>query len=149
MAPLRVVYINSQLRACSSNQLIIWQGILIVGKRALIIDDSQLARMMVRKYVTQLREDWELVLANDGEGGLAEAIKSPFDIMFVDFNMPGMDGIQTIEKMREHQIYAPAAIVTANVQDAVREKAENLNVGFVPKPITKDKLANFLKLVGM
>jgi two-component system chemotaxis response regulator CheY len=120
-----------------------------MSKRALIVDDSQLARMMIRKYVADLRPEWEMVLANDGEKALSEALGSRFEVMFIDFNMPGLDGIQLIEKLRENEIYAPAALVTANVQSAVREKAENLNVGFVPKPITKEKLADFLKLVSM
>lgn len=118
-------------------------------KKVLIVDDSRLARLMIKTYLSELREGWDIIQAVDGNSALAEAEKEQFDLFFVDINMPGMDGLELIETLRERKLFGPAVIVSANVQQSIRDKAEDLNVGFVAKPITKEKVLSFLNLVGV
>ncbi|HPP48297.1 MAG TPA: response regulator, partial [Accumulibacter sp.] len=60
----------------------------------LIVDDSRMSRMMIAKYVSQLRPAWSLLEASSGEEALAMIAVSCPDLISMDVNMPGMNGLQ-------------------------------------------------------
>lgn len=59
----------------------------------LIIDDSQLARNMVSGMVRGARPEWQIVTAKNADDALEKVAEVTPDIAIVDFNMPGMDGL--------------------------------------------------------
>ena len=65
--------------------------------RVLIIDDEKSIRNTLKEILEY--EDHEVVLAENGEQGLAalEQKEKPFDAVFCDIKMPGMDGIEVLE----------------------------------------------------
>jgi two-component system, chemotaxis family, chemotaxis protein CheY len=118
-----------------------------VAKTMLIVDDARLARMMVRAIVANIHPDWQVIEAQDGAEALTKTATTPIDVMTVDLNRPGMDGSTFATAMREKFPGAHIALVTANIQDGVRQRAEAASIGFIPKPITADKLLVFLEQV--
>ncbi|RDH91289.1 MAG: response regulator [endosymbiont of Seepiophila jonesi] len=110
----------------------------------LIVDDSKLSRMMVRAIVGQVQGDWNIIEAENGEDALVKSEAETVDIMTLDYNMPGMDGLTLAEHMRQRFPDASIAMLTANIQDTIRQRAESAGVGFIQKPITEEKIAAFV-----
>ena len=112
--------------------------------KALIVDDSKLARMVMASAFRRLRPDWELIEASNGEDAINALSSQPIDIALVDFNMPGIDGLELVAKIRKSHPKMPMAVVSANVQDEIIARARELNAAFVTKPLTDEALGAFL-----
>lgn len=109
-------------------------------KKALIVDDSSLARMMVRKFFLDGFKDWDLLEAKDGQDALEKIGEQKLHLALIDFNMPGMNGIDLSEKLLEKQPGLAIHLVTANVQERMQLRAESMGIGFIKKPISQDKI---------
>ncbi|WP_042693175.1 response regulator [Azospirillum sp. B506] len=114
----------------------------------LVVDDSRLARNMVSSVIASLRPDWTIVVAASGEEALEIVGDVPPVAAIVDYNMPGMDGLVLAERLKERFSGLPIGLLTANVQDALKRKAEALGIRFIAKPITSDKIRDFLAAAG-
>jgi CheY-like chemotaxis protein len=112
--------------------------------RALIVDDSKLARMVLTSAFRRVRPDWELVEAQNADDALAALSGGAIDIALIDFNMPGTDGLSLVARIRETHATMPVAVVSANVQNEVMARARELNAAFVAKPLTDEALGAFL-----
>lgn len=112
--------------------------------KVLVVDDSKLARMVMASAFRRLRPDWELIEAASAEGALAKITSGSVDIVLIDFNMPDMDGLELLAKVRAVQQEMPAAIVSANLQDEIISRTRELNAAFVAKPLTDEALGAFL-----
>ena len=110
----------------------------------LIVDDSKLARIVVGKAVAAVQPDWIRVEAATAEEAETRLEGGGVDLMIVDYNMPGCNGLELAERVRARFADMPIALATANVQDEIVAKARSFNVTFVPKPITEDGLRGFL-----
>ncbi|BBK33416.1 response regulator receiver domain-containing protein [Stella humosa] len=113
-------------------------------KRALIVDDSKLARMAAAKALRAVRPDWERVEATDADQALEVVKTSRVDIALVDFNMPGRDGLQLAADLRASFPELPIALISANAQIEIVSRAREIGAVFLPKPLTVDTLAVFL-----
>ncbi|ELX10240.1 two component response regulator [Janthinobacterium sp. HH01] len=114
------------------------------AKTVLIVDDSRVSRMMARQYIASLHADWIVEEAGTGEESLAKARAAPPDLILMDVNMPGMGGIAAAEQLRQEFPAIPISLLTANVQTATRERAAQLGIGFMEKPITEARIAQLL-----
>ena len=115
----------------------------------LIVDDSRLARDMVRSAIKSLHPDWTVVVASGGEEALDLVGSQAPHAAILDYNMPGMDGLTLAGLLRERFPALPMGFLTANVQDALKKKAEALGCRFIPKPITSDKIRTFFAEAGL
>lgn len=113
-------------------------------KTALIVDDSLAARMLMRSILEDLRPGWGLVLGKDGDDALLQTESTPVHVMFLDVNMPGMDGFELAEKLKERFPGVPISMVTANIQQKVQERAGERGAYFIGKPITQAKVEAFV-----
>ena len=110
----------------------------------LVVDDSKLARIVMAKAITALQPDWTRVEAGNADEALSAVDKQQIDVVILDFNMPGKDGLTLAEELRARFPAMPIAIATANVQDEVVARARAANATFISKPITEDGLRGFL-----
>ncbi|MES2161057.1 MAG: response regulator [Pseudomonadota bacterium] len=113
-------------------------------KTVLIVDDSRVSRLMARQYIAGLHADWIVEEAGTGEESLEKARATPPDLILMDVNMPGMGGIAAAELLRQQFPTIPISLLTANVQTATRERATQLGIGFMEKPITEARIAQLL-----
>jgi two-component system, sensor histidine kinase and response regulator len=118
--------------------------------RVLIVDDNAAAREILQEPLSSVAS--YIKVAASGPEAIA-AIKAqdatePFDIIFMDWCMPGMDGLQAIRQIRSDETLTkqPAIVmVTAFGREEVREEAERLGLdGFLVKPVTKSMLVDTL-----
>jgi len=117
----------------------------IKGMHALLVDDSESARMVLNDMLTSL--GFEVTIAKSG----AEAIekyekhseKEPFSLLVVDWQMPGMDGLELVHELKkQHAGDIPAVLmVTAYGLDTVRKAARDNEVdGLIIKPVNPSAL---------
>jgi CheY-like chemotaxis protein len=109
-------------------------------KNVLIVDDSRISRMMIKAYVLSLFPSWTIVEASTGEEAIEKAPALHAPLIMMDVNMPGMGGLAAAEKLRKLCPDAHISLLTANVQDATRNKAQLMGVGFMEKPITEARI---------
>ncbi|MGA0603238.1 response regulator [Caulobacter sp. KR2-114] len=108
------------------------------------VDDSKLARIVVGKVVAALQPDWRRLEASTADEALGLLEQQTVDIVILDFNMPGRNGLDLAEDLRQRFPDMPIALATANVQDEVIARARAAKVTFVPKPVTEEGLRGFL-----
>ncbi|MBF0468725.1 MAG: response regulator, partial [Desulfamplus sp.] len=72
----------------------------LTGIKVLIVDDNDTNRLIMRRMVEQ--RGASVVEAIDGPAGLAELENTRFDLILLDFHMPGMDGLEVAEEIRNN-----------------------------------------------
>jgi two-component system sensor histidine kinase/response regulator len=117
--------------------------------RALVVDDNPSAREILQDMLTPLVGRVETVAS--GAQALERVQQEAFDVVFMDWRMPGMDGLQTSRQLRslESLERQPAIVmVTAFGREEVREEAERIGLdGFLVKPVTKSMIVDTLVTV--
>lgn len=116
-----------------------------MSKTVLVVDDSRMSRMMISTIIKTHYPDWLIIDAASGDEALQKVEGQSIDLMTLDMNMPGMDGITLGTELRAKYPDAAIALVTANIQSAVQEKAEAAELEFIAKPITEDRIVNYIK----
>jgi CheY-like chemotaxis protein len=106
----------------------------------LVVDDSRVSRLLSRQFILHSHPDWIIEEAVTGEEAVTKLASISPDLILLDVNMPGMGGLAAVVKLREISPEIPICLMTANVQDATREKAHNLGVQFAEKPITQARI---------
>jgi CheY-like chemotaxis protein len=112
--------------------------------RVLAVDDSKLARMVIANAFRRLRPEWTLLEATSAEEALTALAGGNVDLALVDFNMPGTDGLELVANIRKTYPEMPIALVSANAQNEIIQRARDLNAGFLTKPLTDEALAAYL-----
>ena len=108
--------------------------------RVLVVDDNVIAQTIASHALR--RQSFEVECAGDGRRALEAASRSRFDVILMDLQMPGWDGFETVEQIRQLPGYdeTPIIAVTANCSDDYR--ARSIRVGmqdFLAKPVrTRD-----------
>jgi CheY-like chemotaxis protein len=114
----------------------------------LIVDDSEIDRKLIFKALEN--EGYRLIQAENGELGLQAALKENPDLIFLDCQMPVMDGLTMCRKLKEsiRTKTIPVVFLTAldtprNIIDCFEVDAEN----YLSKPISPKILVNQVKLI--
>jgi YesN/AraC family two-component response regulator len=110
----------------------------------LIVDDSKLARMAAAKALSALYPDWKRVEAANAEEALERLHERAPEIVLLDFNMPGKDGLTLAAELRELKPDVKVAVISANRQVEVIQRAAAAGAAFLPKPLTEQALKDFL-----
>jgi DNA-binding response OmpR family regulator len=110
----------------------------------LIVDDSKLARLMVRRALAPLQPGWDCVEAASAEEAEALMAQHPIDIALLDYNMPGRNGLALAAALRARHPGMPIAVVTANQQAEIAARAHAIDAAFLHKPLTGDALRAFV-----
>lgn len=120
----------------------------MTARTVLLVDDSRVARMMTRNLIARAAPGLTIVEAASGDEAIAAASGvaggTPPDYILLDVNMPGMDGLTAAGHLLRLCPDASISLLTANIQDAVRHRAEELGIGFISKPPREEALVSFL-----
>jgi two-component system, chemotaxis family, chemotaxis protein CheY len=118
--------------------------------RALIVDDSSFARGRLRSLLQE--RGIECVEAGDGQAALDILHREPrFDLAFVDWNMPVMNGLEMLQQLRAEPYDEVKAIMVTTEGDK-RSILRALNAGadeYLMKPFDKQALSDKLSLLGL
>lgn len=107
-------------------------------KRILVVDDD---KMNLRRTSLILEKYYDVLVVESGQEALNKLQGEKIDLVLLDIAMPGMNGIETFEKMKESGLEIPVIFLTASgyeddVMTAIRMGAANyLKKPFMPKSL--------------
>jgi two-component system response regulator MprA len=110
-----------------------------VADRVLVVDDDPPLRRMLAR--TLAAEGYEVTVAGDGGGALAEAERTAPDVIVLDVAMPGLDGLTVARRLRGKGLPTPILMLTA--RDAVPDRVAGLEAGaddYLVKPFAVQEL---------
>jgi len=105
-------------------------------RKVLLVDDEADIRLIAEISLSSLG-GWEVLQAGSGREALELASRERPDLILLDVMMPGMDGMTTLQKLREqeHGRTTPVIFMTARVQKSEVDRLLALGVrGLIPKP---------------
>jgi two-component system sensor histidine kinase/response regulator len=118
--------------------------------RVLVVDDNAAAREILQEPLSTIASRVDTVASGKEAIAAIQArdAAEPYDIVFMDWRMPGMDGLQASRHIKSDETlhHRPAIVlVTAFGREEVREEAERLHLdGFLLKPVTKSMIVDTL-----
>ncbi len=115
----------------------------------LVVDDSRVSRMMTRQFILNKHPGWNVVEAGTGEAAIELMNDIKPVLVMMDVNMPGMGGIPAAEILRKQFPSIKIALQTANIQDAIRNKASAIGASFIEKPINEARIHKLLDELGV
>ena len=119
----------------------------VAGFRVLIAEDSEINRYVYQNMFQLLGVD--VVFAESGARALDLLGSEHFSLMILDMQMPGMSGIDVINRYNDSTDFGdrvPIVVITGDATDEIRSECESLGVSaFIAKPIAVD---NMHKLLG-
>ena len=115
--------------------------------KILLVDDSKTMRNIQRKILTEL-PNVEFAEAADGVEALALLGGAKFNLVMVDWNMPNMDGLTLVTRVRQSDKATPMIMCTTEAEKtrvivAIKAGVNN----YVVKPFTAESLMEKVKLV--
>ncbi|MBL9076346.1 MAG: response regulator [Planctomycetes bacterium] len=122
-----------------------------MSKRILLVDDSSVMRKLVTRAIRQTGLDVEVVAeAGNGKEALTALRSQPIDLVFCDWNMPEMNGLEfVVEARKSHQ----TPIVMLTTEGTSDKSQEALSAGanaYLTKPFTPESLmAKMRVLLGV
>ena len=116
------------------------------GKIVLVVDDSATSRSILKEMLESFTFD--ITVAATGPEGIAELENAnedkPFELVIMDYKMPGMDGIEASRHIKNHKLLSkipPIILVTAYGREEVMQQAEEVALdGFLLKPVNASML---------
>ncbi len=116
--------------------------------RVLVVDDEQDMRMALRLFLE--RSGHTVQEAPDGESAISTLHATGADVVLLDMRMPGMDGAQTLNKIRERFKDMPVIMVTGyGSADSAKEVLEMGASHYISKPFKNQELVEALDKVGL
>ncbi len=129
------------------------EGVLSVSLNILVVDDSMLIRQVVKKVVRQAGLDvGTFIEAANGQEALDILLKTPVDLVLSDINMPGMDGIEMLMRLRQIERLETLPVImvtTEGSEERINEAMELGASGYVLKPFTPERLVEQLAPLGL
>ncbi|MDT3683679.1 MAG: response regulator [Pseudorhodoplanes sp.] len=103
--------------------------------RVLVVDDSQAIRRTIHNVLKRAHFNIEVEEASDGRAAIDRCLFKPFDLVFLDYRMPGLNGIETLRELLEHRPMLKVVMVTGNAYPDRESEALKLGaVGVLHKP---------------
>ena len=117
--------------------------------KILVIDDHPMVRDAMAQLVAQLDAAVEVLEAADCMTGLALAAANPdVDLVLLDLNLPGLQGIPALDRFRSEQPTAPIVVVSAlRDRETVFEAIQSGAMGFIPKSASRETVLTALRLI--
>ena len=119
--------------------------------KALVVDDSRAVRMILARTLKEL--GYEVREAANGREALEvmDAEQASVSLVLADWNMPEMNGLDLIKRLRQNPRLASLVVVMVTTETELDHMAAALEAGaneYVMKPFTKEILREKLQLVG-
>jgi DNA-binding NtrC family response regulator len=112
----------------------------------LVVDDLKSIRLTLGGILED--EGHNVVLAENGYQAIEATKQLPFDLVFMDIKMPGINGVQTFREVKKISPQAAVIMMTAySVEDLVREALEEGAYAVVYKPFDIDHIVNIIEAV--
>ena len=119
----------------------------LMTKRILVVEDD----INVRRIVTMTLNDetpYTVTAVSSAEAALLHITRQPVDLIFTDISMPGMSGIDLVQRVRDLDLNTAVIIFTANPDDLSDERATQLKIDYkLEKPVSAEQLRQAVDLL--
>jgi DNA-binding response OmpR family regulator len=115
--------------------------------RILVIEDERQLAGHISRALS--RHGHCLTLQHDGQQGLQTVLAEPPDLVVLDLNLPGLDGLSVLGRMREAQ--CPARVLILTARSEVEHRVKGLHAGaddYLAKPFAMDELVARVEALG-
>jgi CheY-like chemotaxis protein len=113
------------------------------SKRILLVEDNLINQQVGLMTLESLGASVDI--ASNGFESIRMLEHFPYDIVLMDINMPGINGMDTCKRIREMGISVPIVALTANAMKGDRERFLDVGMdGFLSKPLMRDSLTEAL-----
>lgn len=119
-----------------------------MSNTALVVDDSTSMRQMV--CCTLKQAGFEVIEAGDGQQALDSLNNQPVDVVITDLNMPVLNGLELIRRLRSLPTYrfTPILMLTTESQQAKKLEGKQAGAtGWIVKPFNPDRLLDVIRKV--
>lgn len=117
-------------------------------KCILVVDDSETVRQVLQ--MTLVNAGFDVVAAEDGVDALNKLSDAQVDMLITDLNMPNMDGLELIKKVREEGAHRFTPIVMLTTESSEAKKLAGREAGasgWIVKPFKPEQLLKVVKMV--
>ena len=117
-------------------------------KCIMIVDDSETVRQVLQLTLTNA--GFDVIEAEDGVEALQKLSAAKVDMLITDLNMPNMDGLELIKKVREEGAHRFTPIVMLTTESSEEKKLAGREAGasgWIVKPFKPEQLLKVVKMV--
>jgi CheY-like chemotaxis protein len=115
-------------------------------RRALVVDDQKDIRDILSDILSAM--GFEVAVAHSGNEGLNTFLKTSFDLVLTDLQMPGMDGRSLALRIKEQSSATPVVLMTGEAKDVVRDNLKGNCIDFVmSKPLRLEDIQRTIRAV--
>jgi CheY-like chemotaxis protein len=102
--------------------------------RVLVVDDSSTMRSIVRKLLATTRFPLEVMEAEEGFAALKQVRETGIDLVFLDYNMPGLSGLETLAEFKREKRRVSVVVMTSANDESLPDRAREHGAAFLKKP---------------
>jgi CheY-like chemotaxis protein len=120
---------------------------MLQKSRLILCVDDEIVGLRIRKILLE-RAGYQVLTAPDGRAGLGLFAENPVEVVILDYSMPGMNGGEVAEKMRQTKPEVPILLLSAYVElpDQVRSLVDAYMTKGEGAPMLLEKLSNLLSV---
>lgn len=120
---------------------------LLMDKISILWADDEVDLLRPHQLFLQ-EKGYEVVTVSNGEDALDLAAKRPFDIVFLDENMPGLSGLETLTRMKNIRPDTPVIMITKSEEERIMEEAIGSKIAdYLIKPVNPNQILLSLKKI--
>ncbi len=118
--------------------------IYISMDRVIVVDDNRDLGMLTSEILVE--KGFRVNIAFDGETALKRIKQEPYDVMILDYRLPGISGLMVLEKIHQIRPNLKTIMISAFGDDSARSRAKELRAyAFLDKPFDIDGLVKVVK----
>ena len=112
-----------------------------MSQRVLVVDDSSFMRSLLTKIIKKSPKIDDVVEAMDGNSAVEKYQQEHPNLVTMDIDMPGMNGLEAAKKIKELDPKAKIVMVTSSNKEEIRKEAQEIGtLGYITKPFDAEKI---------
>lgn len=115
-------------------------------KKILVVEDNTANRYLIQFLLEQ--EGYKVIEASSGEEGVALALKEKIDLVLMDIQLPGIDGLETTRRIRQSEAGRDVPIIAVTSYAMIGDREKVLEAGctaYLEKPIDPDTILDEIR----
>lgn len=115
-----------------------------IAKKILVVDDDKDTRWLLSEILQE--QGYKILTSQDGRGAIRITKNEKFDLILLDLEMPGINGVETLKGVRKFNKNVPVIIISASENERLIEEVLKLGVfTYLPKVFDLKKLVAVVK----